>query len=93
MCECIKKFDDNVVVTCDGIVDIPENAPINLTDGINYRLFTVVLLSIICLLLFVAVFVNPLNDNLTKWPNILKQFVGKLLTNCLSVFDHFVKHG
>ena len=25
-----------------------------------------------------------------KWSNTLKQFVGKLPTNCLSVFDHFV---
>ena len=35
-------------------------------------------------------FVNPLSVNPTKWPNTLKQFVGKLPTNCLSVFDHFV---
>ena len=27
---------------------------------------------------------------LTKWSNTLKQFVGNLSTNCLSVFDHFV---
>ena len=33
---------------------------------------------------------NPLSGNLTKWSNTLKQFVGKLPTNCLSVFDHFV---
>ena len=33
---------------------------------------------------------NPLSMNFTKWSNTLKQFVGKLLTNCLSVFDHFV---
>ena len=26
----------------------------------------------------------------TKWSNTLKQFVGNLPTNCLSVFDHFV---
>ena len=32
---------------------------------------------------------NPLSNNHTKWSNTLKQFVGKLLTNCLSVFDHF----
>ena len=32
---------------------------------------------------------NPLNSNPTKWSNTLKQFVGKLPTNCLSVFDHF----
>ena len=34
---------------------------------------------------------NPLIANPTKWSNILKQFFGKLTTNCLSVFDHFVK--
>ena len=33
---------------------------------------------------------NPLNANITKWSKTLKQFVGKLPTNCLSVFDHFV---
>ena len=37
-----------------------------------------------------AVF-NPLSANPTKWPNKLKQFVGKLPANCLSVFDHFLK--
>ena len=34
---------------------------------------------------------NPLSTNPTKWPNTLKQFDDNLLTNCLSVFDHFVK--
>ena len=34
--------------------------------------------------------VKPLNANPTKWSNTLKQFVGKLPTNCLSVFDHSV---
>ena len=33
---------------------------------------------------------NPLSANITKRSNKLKQFVGKLPTNCLSVFDHFV---
>ena len=33
----------------------------------------------------------PLSANPTKWSNTLKQFVSKLLTNCLCVFDHFVK--
>ena len=33
---------------------------------------------------------NPLSANLTKWSNTLKQFVGNLPTNCLSMFDHFV---
>ena len=34
---------------------------------------------------------NALSANPTKWSNTLKQFVGNLPTNCLSVFDHFVK--
>ena len=34
--------------------------------------------------------VNPLSANITKWPNIFRQFVVKWPTNCLSVFDHFV---
>ena len=33
---------------------------------------------------------NPLSTNFTKWSNTLKQFVGKLPTNCLGLFDHFV---
>ena len=33
---------------------------------------------------------NPLSANFKKWPNTLKQFVGNLPKNCLSVFDHFV---
>ena len=33
---------------------------------------------------------NPLSANPTKWLNTLKQFIGNLPTNCLSVFDHFV---
>ena len=35
-------------------------------------------------------YINPLSTNFTKWPNTLKQFVGKLPTNCLSMFDHFL---
>ena len=33
---------------------------------------------------------NPLSANPTNWSDTLKQFSGKLPTNCLSVFDHFV---
>ena len=33
---------------------------------------------------------NPLSAKFIKWSNTLKQFVGKLPTNCLTVFDHFV---
>ena len=35
-------------------------------------------------------YLNPLSANPTKWSNTLKEFVGNLPTNCLSVFDHFV---
>ena len=31
-----------------------------------------------------------LSDNFTKWSNTLKQFVGKLPTNFLGVFDYLV---
>ena len=34
--------------------------------------------------------INPLSANPTKWSNTCKQFVAKLPTNCLSMFDHFV---
>ena len=34
---------------------------------------------------------NPLSANPTKWSNTLKQFIGNLPMNCLSVFDHFVE--
>ena len=34
---------------------------------------------------------NLVSENPTKWSNTLKQFVGKMPTNCLSLFDHFVK--
>ena len=34
--------------------------------------------------------INPLSANPTKWPNTLKQFVGKLRTTCVGVFGHFV---
>ena len=33
---------------------------------------------------------NPLGTNFTKSSNTLEQFVGKLPTNCLGVFGHFV---
>ena len=38
-----------------------------------------------------SVRLNPLSANPTKWSNTLKKFVFILPTNCLSVFDHFVK--
>ena len=43
------------------------------------------------LLISYQVILTPLSANPTKWSNTLKQFVGKLPTNILSVFVHFVK--
>ena len=33
---------------------------------------------------------NPFSANFTKWSITLKQFVGNLPSNCVSVFDPFV---
>ena len=33
---------------------------------------------------------NPLSANITKWSNTLRQFIGKLPTNCLSVWPFCV---
>ena len=40
--------------------------------------------------IFFGIF-NTLNVNFTKWSNTVKQFVGNLPKNYLSVFDHFVE--
>ena len=45
----------------------------------------------VCQKFWEKTFFNPLSANPTKWSNTLKQFVDNLPTNCLSVFDHFVK--
>ena len=50
-----------------------------------------------CCYVFLVVFakiespVDPLSVNPTKWSNTPKKFTGNFPTNCLSVFDHFVK--
>ena len=63
----------------------PENA--FLTLAVNYHKF------IVYTVLFHEkgyFYFNPLSATITKWSNTFKQFVGKLPTNCLSMFDHFV---
>ena len=50
----MKSIADDLVVTCDEIVDTPESVPSNLSDGIGYWLIAVVLVSIACSLMFVA---------------------------------------
>ena len=47
-----------VIGTCDEIEDIAKNAVYNPSNGLNYWLIPVVLLTIACLLLLVAVRLN-----------------------------------
>ena len=49
-----------------------------------------ILLSTVFYFLNLGINDDPLSGNPTKWSNTLKQIVGNFLTNCLSVFDHFV---
>ena len=55
----------------------------------NFSLVTPLNHAFLCLNLCITGF-NPLSANHTKWSNTLKQFVGNLPKNCLSVFDHLV---
>ena len=47
----MKSLVDDVVVTCDEIMDTTENVPISPNNAINYWLITAILLAIACLLL------------------------------------------
>ena len=42
-------------------------------------------------ILLLVIYFNASSANPTKWSDTLKQYVGILPTNCLSVFEHFVK--
>ena len=44
-----------VVATCHEAADTPESTPVNPSDGTNYWLIAVALLSIACLLLLVVI--------------------------------------
>ena len=57
-----------------------EDIGLVLFNTINYYLNKVI----------VQTLINPLSANFTKWSNTLKQFVGNLPRNFLSVFGHFV---
>ena len=60
----------------------------------NRTLFYVAIITYITFIFvqyIVLTCINPLSANSTKWPNTLKQIVGNLPTNYLSVFDHFVE--
>ena len=64
------------------------------TIMIDFNLSNLSCLTVLLSIPFITTFfpdLNPLSANSTKWSNTLKQFVSNLLTNCFSVFDHFVK--
>ena len=52
--------------------------------------FSFILFNLFCVWNY-SLRLNRLTANPTKWSNTLKQFAGNLPTNCLSVFNHFVK--
>ena len=57
-CMCIKSHVYDLIVAWDEIEGIAESALINPSNEINYWLIAVVLLTIACLLLLVAIFVK-----------------------------------
>ena len=54
----MKSLANDLVVTYNGIVYTPESALIDPGDGMNHSLIAVVLLSIACLLMFVAIIIK-----------------------------------
>ena len=72
-------------------IGMTKNKILTFPDSIYFeeRYLPSLQLPFICICIFI-IFINPLSASFTKWSNTLKQFVGKLPTNCLSVFDHFV---
>ena len=64
------------------------------TDQFPCRLLPQILVDVSVFLTYYAqqnALLNSLSTNRTKWSNTLKQFVGNILTNCLSMFDHSVR--
>ena len=77
----IQQFGGGVLITWNGWENLTKNGVLQpLSNPSNYLRGRVCTKS----------YFNSLSANPTKWPNILKQFVGKLSTNCLSVFNRFV---
>ena len=64
------------------------NTPCNLFSKLSFENFWLYLLDEVAM---TQKTINVLSTNPTKWPNTLKESVGKLTTNCLSVFGNFVK--
>ena len=76
----MKNLADDLVVICDEIVDTPESAPINPSDGINYWFIVAVLLVMTYLLLLVIIAVK---HNMKR----------RLTIPCLLSYQHRHKQG
>ena len=61
----MKSLTDHLIVSCDETEDTPETTSINRNDKTNYRLLTVILLAIACLLLLVAIVKYNMKRRLT----------------------------
>ena len=84
------------ISTCIKIRLLPEDVPLTKWVGLLINWTAVVWYWLsdskpAPLVLSLEQHLNPLSANPKKWWNTLKQFVGKLPTNCLSVLGHFVK--
>ena len=74
----LKQFVDKFPTNCLSVFDHFMNLALK---GLKWRRLVTFRLILI---------LNPVSTKFIKWSNTLKQFVAKLSTNCLSVFDHFV---
>ena len=63
---CMKSLADDLVVTCDEILDTPDTTSINSNDKTNYWLIATVLLAVTWLLLLAVIVVKyHVKDELT----------------------------
>ena len=93
-----KKYHSKKLVTPDLVKQIEDSGSIEYLRGVfmsqpnicDQDFWQKRLLELFIEVKHVFTWVSPLSTNFRKWSNALKQFVGKLPTNCLSVFGHFV---
>ena len=82
-CECMKSIVDDILVTCDEIVDTPKSTPVNPSDGLDYWIVPVVILAIAVLLLFVPIVVTLHEKPYFLFPSVLKRWFSQ--KNCTGI--------
>lgn len=70
-CTSMKMLADNIVVTCDEIVDNPEIISIKSANKTNYWFIRVILLAITCLLFLTAIVVQYFMKRRLTYPCIV----------------------